>query len=77
MIDDGADSLQVKRRMGHANITTALTTYGHLFPDREEDLVAALDRRRARAVDAKPGWDGYQIGTTLDFPKRPAGESSP
>jgi integrase len=47
MIDEGGDPLQVKRRMGHEDIRTTLNTYGHLFPDREDDLVAALDRRRS------------------------------
>lgn len=50
MIHEGGDPLQVKRRMGHEDIRTTLNTYGHLFPDREDDLVAALDRRRAAAV---------------------------
>ncbi len=50
MIDEGADPLQVKRRMGHEDIRTTFNTYGHLFPDREDDLVAALDRRRKRAI---------------------------
>jgi hypothetical protein len=49
MINDGADPLQVKRRMGHEDIRTTFDTYGHLFPDREEQLVAALDRRKRRA----------------------------
>lgn len=46
MIDEGGDPLQVKRRLGHEDIRTTLNTYGHLFPDKEDDLVAALDRRR-------------------------------
>lgn len=50
MIPEGGDPLQVKRRMGHEDIRTTLNTYGHLFPDREDDLVAALDRRRATVV---------------------------
>jgi integrase len=58
MIDDGADPLQVKRRMGHADIRTTFETYGHLFPDREEALVAALDRRRAAGVARKWGQNG-------------------
>ncbi len=49
MINDGADPLQVKRRMGHEDIRTTFDTYGHLFPDREEDLVATLDARKRRA----------------------------
>lgn len=49
MIDEGADSLQIKRRMGHEDIRTTLNIYGHLFPDREDELVEALDRRRRSA----------------------------
>jgi integrase len=45
MIDDGADPLQVRRRMGHEDIRTTFDTYGHLFPDREDELVAALESR--------------------------------
>ena len=50
MIDEGGDPLQVKRRMGHEDIRTTLNSYGHLFPDREDELVAALDRRRTLAL---------------------------
>jgi integrase len=50
MIDEGADPLLVKRRMGHEDIRTTYNLYGHLFPDREEALVAALDKRRATVV---------------------------
>jgi hypothetical protein len=39
-----ADPLQIKRRMGPSR--TTFETYGHLFPDREEELVVALDRRQ-------------------------------
>ncbi|HEX2057907.1 MAG TPA: tyrosine-type recombinase/integrase [Actinomycetota bacterium] len=50
MIDEGGDALEIKRRMGHEDIRTTLNTYGHLFADREDDLVAALDARRATAL---------------------------
>jgi integrase len=49
MIHDGADPLRIKRRMGHEDVRTTFNTYGHLFPDREEELVAALDRRQKSA----------------------------
>ena len=49
MIDDGADPVQVKRRMGHENVQTTLNLYGHLFADREDELVAGLDRRKLNA----------------------------
>lgn len=50
MISDGADPLPVKRRMRHEDIRTTFDTYGHLFPDLEEDLVAALDARKRPAI---------------------------
>ncbi len=50
MVDEGADPLQIKRRMGHEDIRTTFNTYGHLVPDREEHLVSALDRRQKRAA---------------------------
>jgi integrase len=59
MINDGADPLQVKRRIGHEDVRTTFNLYGHLFPDREDDLVAALDRRRASAIFR----GGDQMGT--------------
>jgi len=33
----------VQRRLGHANITVTLGTYGHLFPEADESVVDALD----------------------------------
>jgi integrase len=67
MINDGADPLQVKRRMGHEDIRTTFDTYGHLFPDREEDLVAALDARKRRAhenrADCQVPVPGRHIGS--------------
>jgi integrase len=57
MIDEGAGQEQVKRRMGHEDIRTTYNVYGHLFPDREDELVEALDRRqreaRARHADSR------------------------
>lgn len=36
MIDDGADPVQLKRRMGHEDVRPSLDTYGHLFAQRED-----------------------------------------
>lgn len=57
MIDEGADPLQLKRRMGHQDIRPSLDTYGHLFAQRENALVDALDRRRRAAVASRGSGD--------------------
>jgi integrase len=67
MIDEGADPLQVQRRLGHKDIRTTLKHYGHLFPNREDDLNDALERTYRRAVTlslaaySRPESDGEVI----------------
>jgi integrase len=43
-INQGADVLQIQRRLGHDDVRTTLNLYGHLFPNREDDLNDALER---------------------------------
>jgi hypothetical protein len=69
MIDDGADPLQLQRRMGHQDIRPNLDTYGHLFAEREDALVDALDRRRRVALMS------LGSGDLLVTPARPASAS--
>ena len=38
LIDQGANPLEIQRRLGHADIKTTLGTYGQLFPNREANL---------------------------------------
>jgi integrase len=59
MIDQGADPLQVQRRLGHKDISTTLRIYGHLFPERDEELTQRLDAayRRAAAAPPRPATD--------------------
>lgn len=45
MIDEGADPLLVQRRLGHKHVSTTLSLYGHLFPERDEQLSDRLDAR--------------------------------
>ena len=68
MIDDGADPLQIKRRTGHEDIATTYNLYGHLFEDREDELVAGLDRRKLKA-DQERTSDGDVVGSE---PKKPS-----
>ena len=54
MIDQGADPLQVQRRLGHKDISTTLRIYGHLFPERDQELTQRLDRAYRRAAASPP-----------------------
>lgn len=43
LINQGADYLVVKERLGHASITTTIDTYSHLYPTKQEVLAQKLD----------------------------------
>jgi hypothetical protein len=40
---------RLKGSMGHSGVPPSLDTYGHLFAQREDALVNALERRRRNA----------------------------
>jgi integrase len=77
MIDDRADPLQLKRRMGHEDIRPSLDTYGHLFEQREDALVNALDRRhRAAQTPLTPLGRGDFLVTSTRRPTAPLDRKS-
>lgn len=39
----GQDSLSIKKRLGHSDITITLNTYGHLYDDAQKELANKLD----------------------------------
>ena len=43
LIDAGVDVVRVSKRLGHANPTTTLRTYGHLFRARDDLSVEAIN----------------------------------
>jgi integrase len=56
----GADVKVVQTMLGHASATMTLDVYGHLFPDRLDEVADALDRQRTaseRKQDADPPED--------------------
>lgn len=64
LIEMGVPILLVSERLGHEDVETTLRTYGHLYPNRNDDTVARLDELMARplpdgagveAGDAPPG----------------------
>jgi hypothetical protein len=60
MINDGADPLQVQRRMGHDDIRTTFDTYGHLFPDRRR-----ISSSRSMPANAAPAGNHADYLLTL------------
>jgi integrase len=57
-ISAGADVKVVQTMLGHASATMTLDVYGHLFPDRLDEVADALDAQRtAAATKAKNAED--------------------
>jgi integrase len=44
-----ADPYAVMRRMGHSSITVTYNTYGHLFPERDQEITTGLEELFHRA----------------------------
>ncbi len=51
-ISAGADLTQLKRWAGHESVATLIDTYGHLMPDREGPVLAALEALAASVQSA-------------------------
>ena len=74
LIDQGANPLEIQRRLGHADIKTTLGVYGHLFPNREAVLNEALEKvheeavREAAAASTRPGVVEVDFGTESKDP---------
>lgn len=55
-IAEGADAFVLKGRLGHSTITVTYDRYGHLLPERDEQLTDALDAtyKAARGTKTAP-----------------------
>ncbi|MDT0329831.1 tyrosine-type recombinase/integrase [Nocardiopsis lambiniae] len=49
-ISGGADVYVVQRMLGHAKPSMTLDTYGHLWPDRLDEVADVIDARRTEQV---------------------------
>jgi integrase len=52
-IEAGADVKVIQRMLGHADATVTLNTYGHLWPDRLDEVVNAVSDAREKALAQK------------------------
>lgn len=50
-IGAGADVKVVQQMLGHADATETLNTYGHLWPDRLDEVIGAVASARSAALD--------------------------
>lgn len=64
LIDQGANPLEVQRRLGHKDIGTTLNTYGHLFPNREDELNERFERAFSGSL-VDQTWTKQASGTKL------------
>jgi len=55
LIAEGAHQLTIMRRLGHSSIQVTLDTYGHLFPELEEDVTQRLDAVGRAALERRAG----------------------
>ncbi|MGH3624188.1 MAG: tyrosine-type recombinase/integrase [Sciscionella sp.] len=49
----GADVKVLQQMLGHADAAMTLNIYGHLFPDRLDEVAAALDTQRATVLSQR------------------------
>lgn len=57
----GADVKVVQQMLGHKSATMTLDLYGHLFPDRLDEVADALDTAARAAADVYPLCTGAEI----------------
>ena len=46
LINQGVQPLLIKERLGHGNIKITLDTYGHLYPNKQQELADMLNSKR-------------------------------
>jgi integrase len=48
----GADVKVIQQMLGHADAGMTLNIYGHLWPDRLDEVADVLDLRRRKALES-------------------------
>ncbi|MPZ00823.1 MAG: tyrosine-type recombinase/integrase, partial [Actinophytocola sp.] len=49
----GADVKVIQQMLGHADAAMTLNIYGHLFPDRLDEVAESLDVRRCEVLEKR------------------------
>lgn len=44
LINKGVSPLVVAQRLGHSSVSTTLDTYSHLYPSKQEEVVAYMEK---------------------------------
>lgn len=52
LIAAGVPLVKIQRRLGHESIQTTVDTYGHLLPDSDDEVIAALEAEESPARDS-------------------------
>jgi integrase len=63
MIDQGADPKLIQTQLGHSSISITYDVYGHLFPDRLDELASRLDGLIKATSEARRR--GQDLGRSL------------
>lgn len=54
LIDQGFTAVAIAERVGHKHISTTMNVYAHLFPNRQQQLVQALEQMRDKSICPMP-----------------------
>ena len=63
----GADVKVIQRMLGHADASMTLNTYADLWPDRLDEVTAAVSVHRARALSAARSWTHHDEIMTMNL----------
>lgn len=63
LIHMGVSALQIQKRLGHADVKTTLSYYGHLYPSSDKSLANKLTgivQRKTSEINLSPNYHGNQ-----------------
>ena len=76
LIERHAHPKEIQAHLGHASITTTLDRYGHLFPERLQELGDELDGMYQQSI-SRPARGLPKMGDALGEPERRIDQDKP